>query len=117
MARRMSAMERIRKYLGLTVNLENIKDAEGLKALGFTCRYLPDPPEDFDEFEFVTDLEEIDNLGLMVAVELMTIKRIFFGLISPEDPDAFTALSDTQLRNLLTRHGQTLIRFFDYITQ
>jgi len=117
MAREMSAMERIRKYLGLTVNLDNIKDAKGLKALGFTCRYLPDPPEDFDEFEFVTDLEELDNLGLMVAVELMTIKRIFFGLISPEDPDDITALSDAQLKNLLARHGQTLIRFFDYITQ
>lgn len=83
-------MELLRKYVGKTVNLENIRDADKLKTLGFVCRHLPDPPEDFDEFEFVTDLGELKNLGLMVTIELMKIKRVFFGLISPDNPDILT---------------------------
>ena len=73
-------MDALRKYVELPVNLSNIKDAQKLKELGFVCRYLPDPPEDFDEFEFVTELAGISNLGLMVTVESLKIKRIFFGL-------------------------------------
>ena len=115
--REKSAMERLRKYVGLGVRLENIKDAEGLRDFGFSCRYLPDPPEDFDEFVFVTDFVGTNDLGLMVTVESMTIQRIFFGLISADDPDIVTALSEAQLENLLVQHGDTLIGFFDYITQ
>lgn len=110
-------MERLKKYIGVAVNLDNIKDAERLKDFGFTCRYLPDPPEDFDEFEFVTDFEGTNDLGLMVTVESNSIKRIFFGLISPDDPDVVSALTEDQLTNLLGRRNDTLIGFFDYITQ
>ena len=110
-------MERLKKYIGSPISLENIKDEEKVKAFGFTCRYLPDPPEDFDEFEFVTDFERTNDLGLMVTVESMTIKRIFFGLISPDDPDVVSALSEAQLTNLLDQRSDTLFRFFDHITQ
>jgi hypothetical protein len=110
-------MERFRRYIGSTISLENIKDAEGLTTFGVTCRHLPDPPEDFDEFEFISDFEGTNNLGLMVTVESMMIKRIFFGFISTEDPDIITPLSDVQLKGLLDQRGDALTRFFDYITQ
>ncbi|NVM22331.1 MAG: hypothetical protein HWN68_11195 [Desulfobacterales bacterium] len=110
-------MERLKKYIGSKISLDNIKDEEKLKTFGFTCRYLPDPPEDFDEFEFVTDFEGTNNLGLMVTVESEKIKRIFFGFISPDDPDIVSALTEDQLKNLLDQRGEMLIRFFDYITQ
>jgi hypothetical protein len=110
-------MERLRKYIGSPISLENIKDEDKLKAFGFTCRYLPDPPEDFDEFEFVTDFEGTNDLGLMVTVESNSIKRIFFGLISPDDPDVVSALTEDQLKNLLDQRSDTVLRFFDYITK
>jgi hypothetical protein len=110
-------MERLRKYIGSPISLENIKDAKSLKPFGVTCRYLPDPPEDFDEFEFVTDFEGTNDLGLMVMVESGKIKRIFFGVISPDDPDVVSVLTEPQLKNLLDQRGDTVIRFFDHITQ
>ena len=109
-------MEQLKKYVGAAVNLENIKDAGRLKDFGFTCRYLPDPPEDFDEFEFVTDMGELKNLGLMVTVESMTIKRIFFGLFDPDNPDIVSGLEDSQVEKIFAEHGDTVTGFFDYIT-
>jgi hypothetical protein len=112
-----NAMERLKKYIGVAVNLDNIKDAERLKDFGFACRYLPDPPEDFDEFEFVTDFEASDDLGLMVTVEMAKIKKMYFALLSPDDPDLIRPMSDAQLKDLLDQRNDTLIRFFDYITE
>jgi hypothetical protein len=109
-------MELVRKYLGRTINLEHIKDAEALHALGFSCRYLPDPPEDFDEFEFTAELGGITNLGLMVTVESMAIKRVFFGLISPDDPDVVTGLGESQVEEIFERSGEAVSGFFDFIT-
>jgi hypothetical protein len=109
-------MDALRKYVGLTVNLENIKDTDRLKELGFVCRYLPDPPEDFDEFEFVTAAGGIENLGLMVTVETMKIKRIFFGIISPDNPDVVTGLSEAEVKRIFEQSGNSLMLFFDYIT-
>jgi hypothetical protein len=110
-------MDALRKYVNLPVNLDNIKNSDKLKELGFVCRYLPDPPEDFDEFEFGTALAGISNLGLMVTVEFLKIKRIFFGLISPEDPDRVTGVSETQLNSIFEQSGAEVFRFFDFITK
>jgi len=110
-------MERLKKYIGVAVNLDNIKDAERLKDFGFTCRYLPDPPEDFDEFEFVADLGGLKNLGFMVTVQLMKISKMFFGLISPDNPDMVTGLTEDQVKAIFDQSGDTLFRFLDYITE
>ena len=110
-------MERLKKYIGVAVNLDNIKDAERLKDFGFACRYLPDPPEDFDEFEFVADFGELKNLGFMVTVQLMKISKMFFGLISPDDPDVVTGLTEDQVKTIFDRSGDKLFRFLDHITQ
>jgi len=114
---RKNTMERLKKYIGVAVNLDNIKDAERLKDFGFTCRYLPDPPEDFDEFEFVADLGGLKNLGFMVTVQLMKISKMFFGLISPDNPDMVTGLTEDQVKDIFDQSGDTLFRFLDHITQ
>jgi hypothetical protein len=110
-------MDELRKYLGRPINLEAIKDKAALKALGFSCRYLPDPPEDFDEFEFLADLGGLANLGLMVTVESMAIKRVFFGIVSPDDPDVVTGLEESQVKKIFEESGDRLFEFFDAITQ
>jgi hypothetical protein len=108
-------MQRFKKYVGEKISLAKIKDAAGIGSFGMTCRYLPDPPEDFDEFEFVTDFGGKNNLGLMVTIELMRIKRLFFGMISPEDPDVIRALNESELEQLLKERGAQLEGFFHYI--
>lgn len=82
-----------------------------------TCRYLPDPPEDYDEFEFVTDFGGgKQNLGFMVTIELMKIKKLLFGMISAEDPDAVRPLTEVEMEELLNARGDELVRFVEYIT-
>lgn len=110
-------MEQLKKYVGASVNLENIKNSEGLKGFGFTCRYLPDPPEDFDEFEFGTEIGELKNLGLMVTVQSMRIVKVFFGLIDPDNPDIIRGLTEEQLKSIFDRAESTVLGFFDYITK
>ncbi len=110
-------MERLSKYVDSLINLDRIKNTEGIKTFGFVCRYLPDPPEDFDEFEFSADIGAIDNLGLMVTVETMKIKRIFFGLVSPDNPDVVTGLSEDQVKRIFDQSGDRVLKFFDYITE
>ena len=110
-------MEQLKKYMDTKINLENMKDADRLEDLGFTCRYLPDPPEDFDEFEFATEIGELKNVALMITVENMEIKKILFGLISEDDPDNVTGLSEEQMVRISDEAGEKLSQFFSYITE
>jgi hypothetical protein len=112
----MPAMKRIRTYLEKSLNSKYVKDTARLASLGITCRYFPDPPEDFDEFEFVSSFKRKDDLGIMVTVERGIIRKIFFGLIDPEDPDIIKALSKQQLKELFKQSGERLIAFFNYIS-
>lgn len=110
-------MQRFKEYMGKSVSVTNIKDKDRLASFGIICRYLPDPPEDFDEFEFVIDYHGKNDRGMMVTVEMEKIKRIFFGIISPDDPDVFRALTESQLKELLDEKGEILLKFLDHITQ
>ncbi|MDD5452217.1 MAG: hypothetical protein PHT49_10020 [Desulfovibrionales bacterium] len=110
-------MERFRNYVGKTVVLEKVREAVAQNAYGLAGRYLPDPPEDFDEFEFITDWDGENKLALMVTVEMMKVKRIFFGISSPENPDVVRGLSDTELKELLEKKGGVFVSFFDHITR
>jgi hypothetical protein len=103
--------------MGKRINLDNIKDINQLASFRMICRYLPDPPEDFDEFEFVIDYHGEEKLGLMVTVEMEKIKRIFFGMISLDNPDVVRALAEDELKELLDEKGANFLRFFEYITQ
>lgn len=110
-------MQRFKKYVGREVSLPNIKDSARLETYGMTCRYLPDPPEDYDEFEFVTDFAGgKQNLGFMITIELMKIKKLLFGMISPEDPDVVRPLTESEMEELLNSRGDQLVSFVEYIT-
>jgi len=108
-------VERFRPYLGKKLNLERIKNAGKLQAFGVTCTYLPDPPADFDEFEFRTDLFASGDLIITLAVEKGEVKRVMFG-ITGEDPEDIRSLTREQLDELLLRRGARIEDFLAYVT-
>ncbi len=110
-------MERFRKYMGKDINLENIKNSNRLSAFGITCTYLPDPPCEFDEFEFSTDFNGQDNIVITVAIELGKIQRIMFSVADKRDPEVTRSLTESQVAELLLKKGDQLVEFFAYITQ
>ncbi len=109
-------MQRFRKYIDKNLNTENTKNPSQLNVFGITGKHLPDPPEEFDEFEFATDLSG-QKIHIGVAVQMGKIKRIMFSLADKEDPDMIKGLTESQLKDLLAEKGDQLINFFEYITQ
>lgn len=109
-------MERFRTYIGKTVDLAKLKEAIREPEYGLTGRYIPDPPEDFDEFELVTDWSGHKDVAFMITVEIMRIKRMFFGLVSSDNPDLVKALSAGELKELLDKKGHLFIGFLDRVT-
>lgn len=109
-------MERFRCYIGREINLEKVKNMDRLDAFGITCTYLPDPPEEFDEFEFRTGFNGENNIVLTVAVEKGKIKRVMFSAADEEDPDVLRSLPQARLAGLLAKKGELLDEFFQYIT-
>ena len=109
-------MERFRSYIDRKINLERVKHTDRLDAFGITCTYLPDPPEEFDEFEFRTGFDGENDIVLTVAVEMGKIKRIMFSVADEEDPDALRSLPPARLDGLLAKKGELLAGFFEYIT-
>jgi hypothetical protein len=109
-------MKRFRRYLDRPLNTEKVKIAEKLAEFGVAGRYLPDPPEDFDEFEFAADFPAFPNAGFSVAVEKGAVKRIMFGFYDPDNPDVFRPMSENGLEDFLRQHGETLTGFFDFVT-
>lgn len=108
-------MERFRKYMGKEIDLENVKNADRLNAFGVSCTYLPDPSEEFDEFEFRTGFNGEHNIILTVAVEMGKIKRVMFSAADEEDPDVLRSLPQARLDGLLAKKGELLDEFFQYI--
>lgn len=109
-------MKRFRQYLDRPLNIQNVKSAEKLAEFGVAGRYLPDPPEDFDEFEFDTRFQEFPNAGFSVAVENGAVKRIMFGFYDPDNPDVFRPMTEDDLAVFLSKHGETLTGFFGFVT-
>jgi hypothetical protein len=110
-------MQRFKKFIDQSLNLENIKNSDQLSAFGITCTTLPDPPEEFDEFEFKTGFSEQMDVVIGVAIEMGKVKRILLGLSEKNDPDSFIALSESQLEEFLTQRGDQLVGFFEFIAQ
>ena len=109
-------MERFKKYSDKKLDVERVKDESKLSSFGITCRYLPDPPEEFDEFEFVSTLEKEGDLGFVITIVEGEIKKILFGLIDEKDPDIIRPLSDEKLLLMLANKGGDLTGFFDWVT-
>lgn len=110
-------MEPLRDYVGKKIDLNHVKDEKRLRDFGFTCRYLPDPPEDFDEFEFGTRIGELDNLGLMITVQSMKIVKMFFASIDPDNPDLVKGLSEAQLTYIFEQAQDEITGFLNFITE
>ncbi|MDP2753009.1 MAG: hypothetical protein Q8P40_01250 [Nitrospirota bacterium] len=108
-------MVRFKKYIEKDIRLEHIKNADKLKTFGITPQYVPDTPDEFEEFEFTTDFGK-ETVLVGIAVQLGKIKRVILGLTDPTDPDSFMALSKSQLEDFLNQKGEQLVRFFEYIT-
>jgi hypothetical protein len=109
-------MVRFKKYIEKDILLENARNADKVKTFGITPRYVPDTPDEFEEFEFVTDFDG-RSVSIGVSVQSGKIKRILVGLIDPADPDSFMALSKPQLEEFLNQKGEKLVLFFDYVTR
>ncbi|MQL53768.1 hypothetical protein GFC01_16185 [Desulfofundulus thermobenzoicus] len=109
-------MERFRKFMGREIKLENVKNNDHLQSCGITCTYLPDPPDEFDEFEFRTGFAGRE-IVITVAVEQGKIQRIMFNAADENNPEITRSLSPSQLDGLLGDRGNALVRFLEGITE
>ncbi len=109
-------MKRFAAFMDKKVLHDNVKEEGRLKEFGITCRYLPDPPEDFDEYEFGIDYLGDQDRAVAVTIEKGEIKRMLFGATVPDNPDMLKPLSDEELAALLERRGADLVDFFRFIT-
>lgn len=110
-------MERFRKYIDRELNPERAGNESELGAYGVVCTYLPDPVEDFDEFEFRTDYNGQNNIVITVTLELGKVKRVMFSEADEKNPDVVRGLTADQLGNLLTEKGESIAAFFEFITK
>lgn len=109
-------MERFRKYIDVDLNVENVKNSAQLETYGVECTYLPDPVEEFDEFEFRTDFGGEKNIVITFAIEMGKIKRLMFGEADKNNPDVVKSLTGSRLESFLSEKGEAMEKFFDFIT-
>ena len=109
-------MVRFKKFLEKDIILGNVKNSDHLLTLDITTKYVPDTPDEFEEFEFATDY---NGRAVSIGVAILTgkIKRVMVGFVDLEDPDNVIALSKEQLEDFLNQKGEQLVQFFEYITQ
>jgi hypothetical protein len=109
-------MQRFKKYIGKDFLLENVRDSEALRLSGFTCDSLPNAIGDFDELEFLSDL---NGQTVLMCVAIMTgkVKRIMFVLSNRDEPDDVRPLTEAELKAFLDQRGDQIVNFFEDITQ
>ncbi len=109
-------MKRLRNYLDKPLNAERVKDREKLAGWGITVRYAPDPPEDFDEFEFGLDYQGEQDVAFVTTIEKGEIKRMMFGRPDKDNPDILRPMDDETIADLMGKKGKDILAFFDFIT-
>ena len=109
-------MQRFKKYIGKDFILGKVRSSEALRLSGFTCDSLPDAIGDFDELEFVSDL---NGQALLMCVAVLTgkVKRIMFVVSNTDEPDDVRPLSEAELKAFLDRWGNQIANFFEDVTQ
>lgn len=110
-------MDRFRRFVDAVLNVENIKNSDQLKSFGVRCTYLPDPVEEFDEFEFRTDFYGKEDVIISFATEMGKIKRLMFGEADPHNPDVVKSMTGEQLKRFLSQKGDEMVKFYEFITQ
>ena len=109
-------MVRFKKFLEKDINMGNVRNSDYLLTLGIATNYVPDTPDEFEEFEFATHYSK-KTISIGVAILTGKIKRIMIGLTNPDDPDNLVALSKEELEDFLNQKGEKLVQFLEYITQ
>ncbi len=110
-------VKRFAEYLGKKVKHDRVRESGELAKFGIRCRYLPDPPDIFDEYEFGIDFEKEQDRAFLVTVENGKIARMLFGATDPGNPDMLRPLSDADLEALLEKRGDALDGFFAYVVE
>lgn len=109
-------MKRFQQYLDRKVIIDKLKDETELAAIGVVVRYLPDPPEDFDEIELALDFEGKSDVGLMITLVEGRIKKLLIGKFHEEDEDILLPLAEESIAHLLNLRGEQLLELFENVT-
>jgi len=110
-------LKRFRQFLEKELDLDAIKNEKELLRWGIKIRYAPDPPDDFDEFEFGINYKAEQDVAFLIAVEKGKIARMLFGKTVKDNPDMLSPMNDQELSDLLKTKGSELIEFFDFVTK
>ncbi len=110
-------MKRLRKYLDKPMDIHRAVDKDRLAQWGISVRYAPEPPEDFDEFEFGLDYEGKQDIAFVTTIEKGEIKRMMFGRPDKDNPEILRPMDDATIADLMEKKGLDIIAFFDFITR
>ena len=109
-------MKRLRQYLDKPLNISRAMDSQSLSKWGISIRYAPDPPEDFDEFEFGLDYQGKEDVAFVITIEKGEIKRMMFGRPDKDNPEILRPMDDATIADLMEKKGAQILAFFDYVT-
>lgn len=112
----ISKMKRLRQYLAKPLNTDKAADKEQLSKWGISIRYAPDPPENFDEFEFGLDYQDHQDVAFVTTIEKGEIKRMMFGRPDKDNPEILRPMDDNTIADLMKKKGGDILAFFDFIT-
>ncbi len=108
-------MRDFKGFLGKELVHDRVKDAKALEGFGIKVRYLPDPPDIFDEYEFGMDWHGRQDVAFLVAVEKGKIARMLFGRPDGENPDILRPMEEDDLLRFQEEKGEQLMAFFKYL--
>ncbi len=110
-------MKRLRRFLGLRLDEERLRDREAVARLGVRCRWIPEEIQPFDELEFALPLSKEEEAVFTCALEEGRFARMLLGRAAAGDDDADTrGFDDEAIREVLDRHGATLERLLTHLT-
>ena len=110
-------MKRLQGFIGKSVDHTTVKDEGTLTSLGVEGRWVPDELEDFDEMEFGLGEWGDKTVIFTLVIEQGTLQRVSLGYIPPGgDEDNMVAFSEEELAQVLDEKQDTLIAFFEKVT-
>ncbi len=102
-------MERLKPFIGRSVDAARLADRTALEALGFRARWIPEPLDEFDEIEVAVGLDGARDLLVTVAVEKAVVARILLGWGPAGDDDADRrGFEAEEIPAILEAHGEAI---------